>query len=118
MRWLSKKCISDWSGRKSTGLRPGRNKVMKIFVVGLQFPDSFARNIAVTLERMRFEVSTGVPGLMEGRQDQKLNPLLSMGVRLFPRLENRLQQNFVRVVEKTKPDLVLVTYGGLTPRTI
>jgi spore maturation protein CgeB len=91
---------------------------MRILIVGPQFPDSFARNIAVTLEQMGFQVSTGVPGLMKGRADQKLNPLLSMGVQLFPRVENRLQQSFVRGAEKTKPGLVLVTYGWLTPRTI
>jgi spore maturation protein CgeB len=99
-------------------IRTENTGVMRIFVVGSQFPDSFARNIAVTLEQMGFQVSTGVPGLMKGRSDQKLNPLLSMGVQLFPSLENRLQQSFVRAVEKTKPQLVLVTYGGLTPRTV
>jgi spore maturation protein CgeB len=91
---------------------------MRILVVGPQFPDSFARNIAVTLERMGFEVSRGVPALVKGRPDQKLNRLLSLGARLFPRLENRPQQSFVRAAERTRPDLVLVTYGELPPRTV
>ena len=57
---------------------------MRILIVVPQFPDSFARNIAVTLEQMGFQVSTGVPGLMKGRADQKLNPLLSMGSNCSP----------------------------------
>jgi spore maturation protein CgeB len=91
---------------------------MRIYVVGPQYPDSFARNIAVTLEQMGFEVSTGVPELMKGRPERKLLPVLSRWVQLFPRLEKRLQQGFVRAVEKTRPDLVLVTYGELAPRTV
>jgi spore maturation protein CgeB len=91
---------------------------MRIYVVGPQFHDSFARNIAVTLEQMGFQVSTGVPGLAKGRQDQKLNPLLSRGGQLVPALEKRLQQGFVRAVERTKPDLVLATHGELTPWTV
>ena len=91
---------------------------MRIFVVGPQYPDSLARNIAVTLEQMGFQVSTGVPELMKGQPGRNLLQFLSGRVRLFPALENRLQQGFVRAAEKTKPDLVLVTYGELTPRTV
>ncbi len=91
---------------------------MRIFVVGPQFPDSFARNIAVTLEQMHFQVSTGTPGWMEGRRDLKLKPFISLGVQISPRVENLVQQTFVRAVEKTRPDLVLVTYGELTPQTV
>lgn len=91
---------------------------MRIYVVGPQYSDSFARNIAVTLEQMGFQVSTGVPELAKGRPKRKLVPLLSRGVQWIPALELRLQQGFVRAVEKTKPDLVLVTYGELTPRTV
>lgn len=91
---------------------------MRIFVVGPQYPDSFARNIAVTLEQMGFQVSTGVPELTKGLPKRDLLHFLSGRVRLFPRLEKRLQQSFVGAVEKTKADLVLVTYGELTPRTV
>jgi spore maturation protein CgeB len=91
---------------------------MKILVIGPQFPDSFAHNIAVALQRMGFEVSTGVPALVKGRPDHKLNPWLSFGARLLPALEKRVQGSFVRAVEKIRPELVLSTYGELTPRTV
>jgi hypothetical protein len=39
---------------------------MRIFVVRPQFPDSFARSVAVALEQMGFRVSTGFPELIKG----------------------------------------------------
>jgi spore maturation protein CgeB len=91
---------------------------MRVFVVGPQYADSFARNTAVTLAKMGLQVSTGAPGLMTARPAQRLNSLLSLGAQFFPQVENRVQQRFVRAVEKTRPDLILVTYGLLTPRTV
>jgi spore maturation protein CgeB len=91
---------------------------MKILVVGPQFPDSFAHNVAVALEQMGFEVSTGIPALVKGRPDHKLNPWLSFGARFWPAVEKRVQGSFMRAVEKTRPELVLSTYGELTPRTV
>jgi hypothetical protein len=91
---------------------------MKALVIGPQYPDSFARNIAVALERMGFQVSTGFPELMKGRPKRKVLDFLSARVELLPRLRNWLQRSFVRAAAKTKPDLVLVTCGELTPPTI
>jgi spore maturation protein CgeB len=91
---------------------------MRILVVGRQYPDSFARNIAVSLERMGFEVSTGFPELSKGEPKRCLFDFLSKGVYLFPRLERHLQHRLVRAAEKTKPGLVLDTCGELTPVTI
>jgi spore maturation protein CgeB len=91
---------------------------MRILVVGRQYPDSFARNIAVALEHMGFQVSTGFPELLKGQPKRQLLHFLLARPELFPRLGNWLQRRFVRAVAKTKPDLVFVTCAELTPPTI
>ena len=91
---------------------------MKVFVVGPQYADCFARNIAVTLELMGFQVSTGIPALLKGHPKRNLLHFLYTRAQMFPRIERRLQEDFVRAVEKTKPQLLLVSYVELTPSTV
>src|SRR5437762_996423 len=91
---------------------------MKILVIGPQFPDSFARNIVVTLRRMGFDVYADYPGVHHGRSDQGLNPFLLQGAKIWPRFENFVQDHLVRRARNVRPDLVLVTYGGVTPHTV
>jgi spore maturation protein CgeB len=91
---------------------------MRILVVGPQFPDSFARNVVVTLQRMGFDVSADNPEVHRGRPDRLLNPFLLLGVQFSPRFESFVQDRFVRRAEALRPDLVLVTYGGVTPQTV
>ncbi len=93
-------------------------KTIKLLVVGRQYPDSFARDIAVSLERMGFQVSTGYPEMVKGQPKRRPLHFLTGRVQLFPFLEKRLQERFVRTVEKAKPDVVLVTYSELTPATV
>jgi spore maturation protein CgeB len=91
---------------------------MRILVVGPQFPDSFSRNIVVTLRQMGFDVYTDYPGVHGGRLDQGLNPFLSLGARIWPPFETFMQDRLCRRARGVKPDLVLVTYCGLTPHTV
>lgn len=91
---------------------------MRILVVGPEFPDSFARNVVATLRQMGFQVSSDYPGAQRGRSDKGLNPLLSLAIRSWPRFESFVQERFVRRAEGLKPDLVLVTYGGVAPQTV
>jgi spore maturation protein CgeB len=91
---------------------------MRILVVGPEYPDSFARNVVVTLRQMGFEVSSDYPGAHSERSVKGPYPLFSLAVRLWPRLENFVQHRFVRRAEALRPDLVLVTYDGVTPQTV
>jgi spore maturation protein CgeB len=91
---------------------------MRIVVAGRYFPDSFARNIAVTLERM---------GHLVHRVEQELLDLHSKPIwkhawglfeKAFPSLEKRKQVALVRAVEWFEPAVVILTYGDLPPDTI
>jgi len=91
---------------------------MRILVAGPQFPDSFARNIGVTLERMGHEVAT-VQGTRMRHHGGKL-PNLFWGYvpKAFPALERRIFSDIIRTAEAVQPDLVLVTYGILPPEVV
>lgn len=91
---------------------------MKITVIGPQFPDSFARNVAFTLERMGHEVVK-----IEGRktrhdQGRYVNAFYRLAPKVFPSLEARLQAQVIAQVAEHRPDLVLVTYDFFGPRII
>ena len=91
---------------------------MKILVVGPQFPDSFARNIVVTLERMGHQV-TSVPGVRTRHHGNKLaNVFWSYLPRAFPELEKKVHREVIKKAGAAQPDLVLVTHGGLPPEIV
>jgi spore maturation protein CgeB len=91
---------------------------MKILVVGPQFPDSFARNIVATLERMGHQVA-GVQGARTRHHGSKLaNVFWSYLPRAFPELEEKLFREVVQTAVAAQPDLVLVTYGGMPPEVV
>jgi len=91
---------------------------MKVLVVGPQLPDSFARNVGVTLERMGHAVA-GVQGTRLRHHGRRL-PNLFWGYvpKAFPALERKLFTETIRAAEAVQPDLALVTYGGLSPEVV
>jgi spore maturation protein CgeB len=91
---------------------------MRILVVGPEYPDSFARNVVVAFRRMGFDASTDYPRAQQVTSERGPSPFLSLGARFWPRFENFVQDRFVRRTEALRPDLILVTYGGVTPRTV
>lgn len=91
---------------------------MKIVVVGPQFPDSFARNIVVTLERMGHRVSCA-PGVRTRHHGSRLaNGFWSYLPKVIPQLERKVFQDVIQAAVAAQPDLVLVTHGGMTPEVV
>lgn len=91
---------------------------MKILVVGPQFPDSFARNIVATLERMGHQV-TGVEGVRTRHHGNRLaNGFWSCLPKAFPSLGRRIFGEVVRKAAAVRPGLVLVTCGGVPPEVV
>ncbi len=91
---------------------------MRILVVGPQFPDSFARNIAVTLTRMGCHVATvhGARGRHHG--NWLANGFWNYAPRAFPELERRIYREVVQAARTARPALVLVTYGMMPPEIV
>lgn len=91
---------------------------MKILVAGPQFPDSFARNIATTLQRMGHQV-TGVQGLRTRHHGGKLATLFRGYLpKAIPVLEKKLFRGIIKTAGTEQPDLVLVTYGSMPPEVV
>lgn len=91
---------------------------MKILVVGPQFPDSFARNIAVTLGSMGHQVVT-VDGARTRHHGSRLvNAFWNYAPRVLPEFERRVYREVVRAARTTQPALVLVTYGVMPPEIV
>jgi len=91
---------------------------MKILVIGPQFPDSFARNIVVALERMGHQV-TGAEGVRTRHHGNRLaNGFWTCVPKAFPGLERKIFREVVRKAAAVRPDLVLVTFAGLPPEVV
>ncbi len=91
---------------------------MKILVVGPQFPDSFARNIVVTLEQMGHQV-TGAEGVRTRHHGNRLaNGFWNYLPKAFPGFEKRFFHQVVRTAAAIRPDMVLVTCAGVPPEVV
>lgn len=91
---------------------------MKILVVGPQFPDSFARNIVVTLERMGHQV-TSAEGVRTRHHGNRLaNGIWTCLHNALPSLEQGTFREVVRKAAGAHPDLALVTFAGLPPQVV
>jgi spore maturation protein CgeB len=91
---------------------------MKILVAGPQFPDSFARNVAVTLERMGHQV-TKVRGERTRHHGRKLaTAFWTLLPKAVPALEKKPFREVVQKAASMQPDLVLVTYGSMPPQVV
>jgi spore maturation protein CgeB len=91
---------------------------MKILVVGPQFPDSFARNIAVTLDRMGHQVATSDGARTRHHGSRLTNAFWTYAPRVFPELERRVYSEVVQTARTAQPALVLVTYGMMPPEIV
>jgi spore maturation protein CgeB len=91
---------------------------MKILVVGPQFPDSFARNIVVTLERMGHLVTVAEGAGTRHHGSRLANAGWSYLAKALPQLERRVFREIVRKTAAARADLVLVTYGGMPPEEV
>ena len=97
---------------------PCGNDLMKILVVGPQFPDSFARNIVVTLGRMGHEVAIVHGARMRHHGSRLANTFWNYAPLAFPELERRVYREVVQAARTGQPALVLVTYGMMPPEIV
>ncbi len=91
---------------------------MKITVIGPQFPDSFARNITFTLEKMGHQVFA-----IEGRktrhnQGRYVSAFYRLAPKAFPSLETRLHAEVLEQVAAQRPACVLITYDFFSPQMV
>lgn len=91
---------------------------MKILVSGQFYPDSFARNIAVTARRMGHQVTMVEETPIHRHLSVLWTGFWSIVPRLFPKYEQRRQRRLVRAAEEFAPDLILLTYGTLPPSVV
>ena len=91
---------------------------MKILVAGPQFSDSFARNIAVTLDRMGHQVIS-VQGLRTHHHGSRLASVFWTYLpKAFPELDKALFLPVVQAAGATQPDLVLITFASMPPQIV
>jgi len=90
---------------------------MRILVAGSYYADSFARNIAETLERMGHVVLAveDASTLWHFTGWKKTWRILE---RAFPSIERKHQRGMVRAVEAFQPNLVVITQGRYSPQII
>jgi len=90
---------------------------MKIVVVGPQFPDSFARNIVVTLEHMGHQVINVSTSRAYHHQNRWMHAFWKYLPLAFHSLENAAHKQLIRTVATFQPKLVLLTHA-LPPEVI
>ena len=91
---------------------------MRVLVVGPIFPDSFARNILVTLQAMRHDAFS-IPGVWAVHHGNRwVNALRRSLPGIFPILDRRHFDLIIRAARRLNPDLVLVTYGITPPEVV
>lgn len=105
------------NGQRSMQRDCGQNH-MNILVIGPQFPDSFARNIVVTLEKMGHQVSSAEGRRAHHHGGKLASAFWGYAPKAFPGLENRVFREAVRKAEEAQPDLVLVTFGTMPPEAV
>ena len=82
---------------------------MKIVVTGPQFPDSFARNISVTLEQMGHRVIDASISRAYHHQNRLASLFWRYLPLVVPSVEQAAYRKLVRCVARHQPDLVLLT---------
>jgi spore maturation protein CgeB len=91
---------------------------MRIFVLGPQFSDSFARNVAFTLERMGHEVGTHAGTRQRHYRAGWGNVLWRTAERLVPTVGESLRKQMEGEIRKFKPELLLVTGNLLSAEQV
>lgn len=91
---------------------------MKIAVIGPQFPDSFARNVSVTLSHMGHTVSE-LNGMAAVHNRTRLaNGISQLLDKAFPQVERSRYRRLVNDIASLRADLVLVTIATLPPEIV
>lgn len=90
---------------------------MKIVVVGPCFPDSFARNIVVTLEAMGHTVKSLSSTRVRHHQNRLVNAFWRYGPLAIPQLDDLSWRPLLTEARDSRPDLILLTYG-IPPKVI
>src|SRR5664280_2944849 len=80
---------------------------LKIVVVGPQYPDSFARNVSVTLENMGHLVTNVSTSRAYHNQNRVFQVFWIYAPKAFPLLERVAYNKLVKTVAADQPDLVL-----------
>jgi len=99
-------------------MRRCRLILMQILVVGPQFPDSFARNISVTLQAMGHQVTNENGTQVHHHGNRYWNAFWRSLHRGFPAVETWSFNALIRRAKAIRPELVLVTYGALPPQVV
>lgn len=86
-------------------------------VIGRQFPDSFARNIALTLRQMGHEVQE-VDDYLFGISGFRWQKPAALLIRIFPRLEEHHYHRLLRAAECWQPEIVINAYADLSPEIV
>src|SRR5947209_18043839 len=90
---------------------------LAILVVGPQYPDSFAYNIAVTLASMGHNVDTVQTGRYLHMRSRWINALWRSAEQALRSLQESIYRPVVKAVSSAAYDVVLFTYG-LPPEVI
>ena len=92
---------------------------MKILVVGPQYTDSFANNIAVTLQAMGHTVVCADEGISRRLGESRyVTAFWSILHGAFPALGRLYFNSLIRQAAKLQPDLVLVVHSQAPPEVI
>jgi spore maturation protein CgeB len=89
---------------------------MKIMVFGRQLPDSFAKNISVTLQQMGHEVRAMDDQF--GLLNPRLHQAAALLLQVVTSLNDRHQLRFVTAAVAWQPDLIINAYANLPPKIV
>src|SRR3954471_453319 len=91
---------------------------MKIAVIGPQFVDSFAHNVAFTLETMGHEVAVH-HGTLRRHDRSRFNAAFwDRAASSFTFLTSRLHDSLLKTLSNFQPEMVLVTHDLFTPEAL
>src|SRR5215472_15619203 len=91
---------------------------MRILLHGPIYRDSFARNIAVTLERMGHALRLVQDSPADTYRNKYWRTFWLVLTRAWPGLGLRAHRRFVQAAQEFGPDLILLTYGNVPPEII
>jgi spore maturation protein CgeB len=91
---------------------------VRILVVGPQFPDSFARNISVTLQVLGHQVTNENGTHTRHHGNRYWNALWRNLRGGFPYLEKWSFDELIRRAKALQPELVLITNGVMPPQVV
>lgn len=91
---------------------------MRILVCADFYPDSFGRNLAVTLKAMGHRVVTVEQSLVHQCSGWYRRAFWTLVPKAFPSVETRRHRALVAAARESDPDLVLLTYNSIPPEVI